>query len=176
MGGIGSGRWHEHQRAQVVEGCLSLSPGMFDRTLFSRVGEVDRLLEGVGTAFSYGAEGIAATHIRLPTLDAGIELHYRVKPLYGAYSDQWQIVPFVPLPRHFGGSQIYWLCPECNQRVLWLYRPFTEALHLCRQCHKLTYQSSRNSHQFDRGYIASTYPELIQWERRKRLEKRNLSF
>ena len=58
----------------------------------------------------------------------------------------------------YGGYRYWFLCPllkngqKCNRRIGKLYVPPGEDVFGCRQCHHLTYQSSKESHRFDRLY------------------------
>lgn len=53
------------------------------------------------------------------------------------------------VPGHFGGTRLYFVCPECGRRAWHLY--LTDTVK-CRICHKLTYISCRESHKWDRLY------------------------
>lgn len=50
----------------------------------------------------------------------------------------------------FGGVRYWFVCPSCGRRTAILYLPFRRKGFLCRRCHGLTYQSSQDSHRFDR--------------------------
>lgn len=45
------------------------------------------------------------------------------------------------VPRHFGGSQPYFVCRRCDQRAVKLYRG--SGCYLCRRCHNLAYECQR---------------------------------
>lgn len=55
---------------------------------------------------------------------------------------------------HFGGVRYWFICPSCKRRVAKLYVPFRHDRFLCRRCHDLTYQSSQDSHRFDKLFFA----------------------
>lgn len=61
------------------------------------------------------------------------------------YGELKQQVSVTSTPRHFGGVQLYFLCPECDRRVYKLYRRPDRATFVCRHCSKLTYTSSQTS-------------------------------
>jgi hypothetical protein len=50
-----------------------------------------------------------------------------------------QVIEVVREPRHLGGTQAYWLCPQCEARRDHLY--WHQGALLCRACHKLDYRS-----------------------------------
>jgi len=54
---------------------------------------------------------------------------------------------------HFGGVRYWFICPSCKRRVAKLYVPFRHDRFLCRRCHDLTYQSSQDSHRFDKLFF-----------------------
>ena len=61
-------------------------------------------------------------------------------------------------PCHFGGRRWWFICPlivsgrACNRRVGALYSG--DGVYFgCRHCHDLTYQSSKQSHPFDRMFL-----------------------
>lgn len=54
---------------------------------------------------------------------------------------------------HFGGVRYWFICPSCKRRVAKLYVPFRHDRFLCRRCHGLTYQSSQDSHRFDKLFF-----------------------
>ena len=64
-------------------------------------------------------------------------------------------VPLVSTPCHFGGLRWWMRCPIeinghlCNRRVAVLYLARGPYFG-CRICHNLTYESSQESHKFDR--------------------------
>jgi hypothetical protein len=70
------------------------------------------------------------------------ELHYRING-----EDVRQVVRYAYKAAHYGGSQTYFLCPNCFRRCLILYggRRF-----YCRKCWRLTY-SSQYEQPFERA-------------------------
>jgi hypothetical protein len=55
---------------------------------------------------------------------------------------------------HFGGVRWWFICPSCKRRAAILYARFGREGFLCRRCHGLTYQSSQDSHRFDRLFFS----------------------
>ena len=65
-----------------------------------------------------------------------------------------------PLPQFFGGWRLWLRCPHCRRRCRYIYLPPYKRetrRFACRQCHRLTYRSSNESHRSDTfiGLIAS---------------------
>lgn len=54
----------------------------------------------------------------------------------------------------FGGVRWWFVCPACGRRTAILYARFGREEFLCRSCHGLTYQSSQDSHRFDKLFFA----------------------
>jgi hypothetical protein len=50
---------------------------------------------------------------------------------------------------HYGGSRLWFSCPDCERRASRLYLPRMEARFACRRCHGLAYRCQRES-DFDR--------------------------
>lgn len=76
-------------------------------------------------------------------LDAGIglvTLSYRGSTQGGVWQECVQRVPVEWTPCYYGGRRPWWICPECGMRVAILYKGRKYA---CRQCHDLTYRSTR---------------------------------
>jgi hypothetical protein len=56
----------------------------------------------------------------------------------------------------FGGIRWWFVCPSCGRRSALLFLPYGHGGFLCRRCHGLTYLSCRDSHRFDRLFVAIT--------------------
>lgn len=71
-----------------------------------------------------------------------VTLNYRTRPYGGEWQDKHYQVIVDWTACNYGGSRPWWLCPCCGRRVAVLWGGSTYA---CRHCHKLAYQSTRNS-------------------------------
>lgn len=71
-----------------------------------------------------------------------VTLNYRTRPYGGEWQDKRYQVSVDWTACNFGGSRPWWLCPCCGRRVAVLWGGSTYA---CRHCHRLAYQSTRNS-------------------------------
>lgn len=135
MGGPGSGSWYRWERRRTTDDYQCIDVRALDRqrilipglsgTLRWRHG--DRQTGSIGLqVIGHGGNAIA---MRFSYTNNGEEYSYLV-------SLTWT-------PCHFGGQRPWFLCPgvRCGRRVAILYggRYF-----LCRQCHKLAYESTRS--------------------------------
>lgn len=71
-----------------------------------------------------------------------VTLHYRTRKHGCEWQDKRYQVMVEWTACNFGGERPWWLCPCCGRRVAVLWGGTTYA---CRQCHKLAYQSTRNT-------------------------------
>lgn len=80
---------------------------------------------------------------------------YRSRPPGGEWENHEQRIRVEWTPCNFGGERPWWRCPQCRSpcRVVYLTRSSSQIA--CRDCHDLTYQSTR-----DRGNSCR------EWERR----------
>lgn len=133
MGGLGSGRWRGHNKAQTVEWCLVL-----DAVILAGIGPAERR--------SGNAEMRARCSTRV--LRVPWEVVYTTVPELHLWLNGDQQPPaVVVLSVHgmrFGGSCWYMHCPQCGRRVRRLHLPLAGRQSLaCRQCHGLVYESSQ---------------------------------
>jgi hypothetical protein len=83
-----------------------------------------------------------------------IMLRYRTADSTGEEAEL--TIPLIVTRPYFGGLRYWFACPgdtpdgACGNRVRALYLPPGETKFACRNCHDLTYASSRMSHAFDR--------------------------
>ena len=49
------------------------------------------------------------------------------------------------VPNHYGGSRSFFLCPGCDRRVRFLYRPWERLRFRCRSCWRLNYPSQQET-------------------------------
>lgn len=71
-----------------------------------------------------------------------VTLSYCTRPQGGEWQDKRYQVIVDWTACHYGGRRPWWLCPCCGRRVAVLWGGSTYA---CRHCHRLAYQSTRNS-------------------------------
>jgi len=71
-----------------------------------------------------------------------VTLNYRTRPNSGEWQDKRYQVMVDWTACNYGGRRPWWLCPCCGRRVAVLWGGSTYA---CRHCHRLAYQSTRNS-------------------------------
>lgn len=78
-------------------------------------------------------------------LDAGIDsvtLSYRGSTQDGVWQECVQHVTVDWTPCNYGGKRPWWICPLCGMRVAIL---FGGRKYACRNCHDLTYKSTRTA-------------------------------
>ena len=157
MGGLGSGKWYRWQRRKsTVEESLSLS--MRDLR-----GRIEPLSCGTFTwSWVSGDKSSIGYSFIWDDGQPAFNLHYR-----------WNVTDIVAIPirlqstnTQFGGQRRWFTCPlvmggvACNRRVGKLYLPPGARYFGCRKCHSLTYRSSQEAHQAERG------TGTIEWTRR----------
>ena len=144
MGGPGSGR-RSYASTPTVRECRHLDVNKFTDTL-DNVGARGRIWWGEEEDddtpnISFTVEGDED--------DAkGLRLRYTVRnPRTDEEESYNYVVPIEYTPCNFGGRRPWFRCPntECNERVAKLYCPRDGHLYLCRDCHNLSYQTSRAS-------------------------------
>ncbi len=157
MGGTGSGRWIYHDKKTTVEECWAIS-----------ISEVARAvdLSTPGPASGFVRPTKPATGKRMPPVRTKprvgsdgklvLTLSYAVKDRWGFDRRIEEAVRLQSTRPHFGGSRHFFSCPratngeECGRRVEKLYRLPDQWRFACRHCLDLTYQSSQQSHRYDR--------------------------
>lgn len=72
-----------------------------------------------------------------------IHLRYEVRAAPDRSVDKRISIELSRVPRHFGGTQTYLLCPACSERVALVY--LTGGNLACRTCADLVHSSSRES-------------------------------
>jgi hypothetical protein len=133
MGGLGSGRWRGHCKAQTVELCFVL-----DAAILASIAPAGR---GRGIA-----EMGACNSPRV------LEVPWEVAHTTGPELRLWLngdrqppgVVALSVRGMRYGGVCWYLHCPECGRRVRRLHVPLAGRHFLaCRQCHGLVYESSQ---------------------------------
>ena len=140
MGGPGSGRWHEHEKAPLVNDCL-----IFD---FAELAE--------DTDFRDGARGSTAAYWEnydeFPmeyAICQGPDTLYLILTYSICWTSKKIELPIRLEARHphFGGTCWWGRCSlacgnkPCNRSVRKLYLPLYARHFGCRQCYGLTYRS-----------------------------------
>lgn len=149
MGGMWSGR-NDYATTPTVEQCKSLDVNWMHREGCLSPGTSGSLKWSEGSSMSF------RTHTDPNTpADAEIQrsliLSYHFEDRAGDRDEHEYAVPIETTACNFGGERPWFRCPgvvdgvECNRRVGKLYRPPRADLYLCRHCHDLAYQSSRES-------------------------------
>lgn len=154
MGGAGSSRWGSYIPAAIVENTEVLRLGKTNPRR-KRTASEDAKWDAI--------------------LANGLRLGYRGS--HGQGEPREVTVRVVFTRPHLGGRR-YWLaCPRCERRCLSVY--LRKGNLACRVCHRLSYESSRESRVFDgfsrrvAGDIGFGTSEVRQWLRR-RLRKSRL--
>ncbi len=155
MGGTGSTRWAGHRRRLAVEECATLA-----------VGEV---LEGTKTCSLHHmlvvprSRGSRRLLVLLYDLDlkegepSAVELEYAAGPAPLGHRYR-QRVALRTTALYSGGLRRYFACPSaeedglCGRTVAKLRLPPGGSRWACRECHGLTYRSSRSNHRYDGLY------------------------
>lgn len=152
MGGSGSGRWRCHDKKTTVEDCRAIDLGLLER-------------DGAFTPYHTGV-----LRWLLGERETG-SIGYRIEQTQGdrlwlvldyAWGEAGEhVVNPVALETtrpHFGGVRWWGRCPlavggvACNRRIRKLY--LRGRYFGCRHCHKLTYTSCQESHQYDRLFAS----------------------
>lgn len=153
MGGPGSGYPMWKSRRASVESALALDVRQLSRDYlrFTEESHFIHTWRRPGTSDPAASVGVRITRSsgRAPTM----ALAYRT----GRGEDATGVNSVVALDKtspFFGGVRWWFLCPACGRRAAILYARFGREEFLCRHCHGLTYQSSQDSHRFDRLFFA----------------------
>lgn len=133
MGGLGSGRRCDKSTTDTA------------RKLDVRQLKRDGLLKpGLAFAWNWSRNGETTASINILTSMDRITLDYRIR----SHGEEWQSMRYpvgvVWTGLHFGGGRPWFLCPAqgCDRRVALLY---FDGVFACRHCHRLAYQSQRET-------------------------------
>ena len=157
MGGTGSGRWTYHDTRLTVEECAAISITDVARVL--SLGKSTRTDSGLLRP-TRPTKGRIMDTVRC-TLEADkngdplLKLTYTVPGRWASKRQVQQSIILRSTRPHFGGCRWWLSCKGCGRRVGKLYRPPEERppeerYFACRHCLNLTYQSSQQSHKYDR--------------------------
>lgn len=131
MGGAGSGGHNRHHNGSV-EGGSSI-----DAAYLQKHGI---LTDGWTGTISWTRNDGDKNSINLFGGRDCVRLFYRHR-FSGPWQDVNETIAIDWSPRHYGGSQAYFLCPKCSTRRRYLIS--AGARFLCRTCHGLVNASSR---------------------------------
>lgn len=136
MGGLGSGG-HNRRWRGTVEGCRRLSANTMERSGVFR--------EGWSGRWGWTSDGGETTNwIWIAGGRDEVRLEFKFREAGGDWQPVRQTVLVTRIPKPYGGTQVYYLCPRCGRRVLHLYG--AQARFLCRPCSGLVHSSSRERH------------------------------
>ncbi len=147
MGGYGSGRLAETYN-YVVEDCLILNIGWLRRHGYLKKSFDDYKL----LFWSQNRERISSIGFNL-NIDQNSP-YIRLKYTYGKTESIEYRISLIKTYPNYGGVR-YWLaCPKvnCGRKVAKLYKSPDSRYFFCRTCQNLTYQSCRDSHEYDNLY------------------------
>lgn len=179
LGGLGSGRWHLHNKKMTVEDCLVLSI-----TKLSRDGLITRRHVNGSLWWTNTATGERTASLGYSLEPVGEEgLILRLRYTVGRDGDKQEVDEPIRLQTtypHFGGIRWWFTCPlvvdgkPCNRRAGKLYLPPGGRYFGCRTCYDLTYTSSQESHKYDRLFalIASDIPGMTPKDAERLLSRR----
>jgi hypothetical protein len=144
VGGHGSGRWHDHEKATAVEDCLFLDTALLcrDRLLQRRSAEgrfdwrdsSDRIVQSANFILEHDATPNGPRLLVFFVAAEGPSALVRGQIFLKASRPQ------------FGGQRWWFICPRCSGLARKLFMPLGKAWFGCRRCHKLTYRSCQESH------------------------------
>ena len=140
MGGCGSGRPSGGGRAKV-EACRSIDVNRLHREGCLRGGWMG------GWQWSRDGEQVASINLRSD--HDRLHLTYRARIGSGEWEDVTESIRIVRLPRWFGGTRPFFICPGvvngtvCGRRVAKLHGP--GRYFLCRHCYRLAHASQSES-------------------------------
>ena len=148
MGGMGSGRY-DYATTPTVEECRYLDVNELTDTL-DHVGRGGRIYWG-----DPDDEDVANISFVVEGHDdeqedkaRGLRLKYSVRNKRTDETNSYDyVVPIEYTECNFGGERPWFRCPntKCQKRVAKLYCPPRGHHYLCRDCHNLSYRSSRAS-------------------------------
>jgi hypothetical protein len=144
VGGYGSSRWRQQQKAQPVEICPCLDTALFaSKGQFKTQGSGGELI-WVG----FSNENVESARYALETDWGGryvLALSYIAGPA-GKPALVKEAITLMPTQPYFGGRRWWFQCSGCKARVRKLFLPPHASRFRCRWCHQLSYRSCQESH------------------------------
>jgi len=163
MGGYGSTRWGWHSKATTVEECRSIEVARWVRE--DIIAPDTRRLGCWAWMNSYTGERTASLGYEVDTRGRPpwVRLFYTVTPWGGEPVDYDYKIQLVTTRPNFGGQRWWFVCPllGCGRRVLKVYLPPSGRYYGCRQCYRLTYESSQESHKYDSLFRGMGYDSEV---------------
>lgn len=143
MGGYGSGRYYRGLTKATVEDCHSLDTNDFAKWGYFKPGIHYGRARWTRCGNEVGSYGFSVN----------INDFFALMNFYYNYNGKKHPDTKVNLSWYtpgFGGRRYFFLCPHCGRRMRTLHIRGGEIA--CRICHKLTYESCNQNHQFDSLY------------------------
>jgi len=134
MGGYGSSRWKDHDKAIMVEDCLAL-----DTTSFRKNWRVNQPDTRGTLSWQDGNRQTQSSASYSLTRGAG---QATLKLLYFSTPPRTEMINLVPTRPYYGGKRWWFICPACGGRARKLFLPPGGSSFRCRPCYGLTYRSS----------------------------------
>lgn len=115
-----------------------------------------------GWNWTRGGNTIASINIRVDHRHS-LALNYRSRGNGGEWVDRAYSVALTWTDCHYGGQRAWWLCPAvgCGRRVAVLYGG---PVYACRHCHRLAYQSQRETPDDRATRRADKLRDQLGWE------------
>ena len=129
MGGKGSGRWREHDRAPLVEEAPCI-----DLAALRRGGVLDAPGKPVPLNWSDSRNVVAAGTVEFRIADngsRGLLIRIALRGVRAPFTAALELVPYRP---HYGGARWFLRCPEddCRRRAMKLYVEQSGSRIACR--------------------------------------------
>jgi len=153
MGGIGSGRRNQGGKR------TGDSSRPLDIRKLQRAGVLTR---GSWFEWQWTVAGNHVADIQVRVKTKGVVLFYQGRNSDGEWQKVALRVNWDRTPCAYGGTRLWWLCPNCGRRVAILYNPRTH--YACRHCHKLVYECQRESYEDRAARRANTVRRRLGWE------------
>ena len=133
MGGFGSGG-HNSKGQRIVEGQYWIDASDLKRRGLCRTGNVSHL-------YWNGSDGKKGPSLKVIGGEDSITLAYAWRRGDAPWQDHQERIALQHQPRHFGGTETYFLCPKCARTAKRLYGGGVR--YLCRACHGLVHASTQ---------------------------------
>lgn len=153
MGGIGSGRRYQGGKC-TTEGARPL-----DIRKLQRAGV---LTPGGCFEWQWTVAGRRVADILVRVETMRLVLVSQCRDRGGEWQNVEQPVYWERTACAYGGSRLWWLCPNCGRRVAILYGPRKQ--YACRHCYKLVYECQRESCDDRAARRADTIRRRLGWK------------
>ena len=150
MGGYGSGR---RGGKDTVGEMLALDIRRWKREGYLR--------PGFSGQWIWSRRGTAYANIHYQVEDGAVLLMYKARERGGEWQDMDYRVRLDWTPCTYGGARVWFLCPSCGRRVALLYGGKVFA---CRHCHRLTYDSQRETPDDRHSRQIDKIRDRLKWE------------